>query len=202
MKQITVLSLLGLLAVAAPFTGASAGVEELAEKCGACHGKDGNSEHEKVPNIAGMSAVTVSDALNAYLSGDRPATKFKPEGGEETDMKAVAGKLSEDDIKAISEYFAGKTFMPHPQEVDAAQASYGRKVFKRDCEKCHSEGGTVADDDAAILAGQWKPYLQEQFDLFAAGDRIMPKKMRMRFEKLDDKELDALVEYLAGGGGK
>ena len=202
MKAIPLLSLVGLLALAAPLTGTAADVEQLAEKCGACHGKDGNSEHDKVPSIAGMSAVNLVDALTDFQGGDRPASRFKPEGGEETDMKEVTSKLSDADMQAVSDYFASKTFVPNWQPGDAEQARQGREIFKRSCEKCHSEGGTEADEDVPILAGQWKPYLQRQFDLFSSGEREMTKKMRMRFEKLDDQDLAALVEYLTGAGRK
>ena len=190
--------MLGLLA-SAPFATASADVAEMAKQCASCHGTDGNSKHEEVPNIGGMSAAYLHDTMMAYKDGDRPGKKFKPEDGEETDMNEVAKKLSEDDIQALADYYAGKEFVMHEQEVDAKYAAAGKKIFKSECEKCHSEGGTVADDDASILAGQWKAYLEHEFELFTSGDRVMPKKMEKRYEKLSDGKKKALTEFLAGG---
>lgn len=198
MKKLTAICLLGALA-SAPFTTASADVAEMAKKCASCHGADGNSKHEEVPNIGGMSATYLHDTMMAYQAGDRPGKTFKPDDGEETDMNAVAKKLSEDDINALAAYYAGKAFVAHEQEVDAKYAAAGKKLFDKACEKCHSEGGTVADDDAGILAGQWKAYLTHEFELFTSGERPMPKKMAKRFNKLDEKKKEAIIEFLAGG---
>lgn len=199
MKKLNLLPLAALMICATSFHGAMADVRALADQCDTCHGQGGNSEDEKVPNIAGMSAVFLSDTLSAYAAGDRPAVKYKPKDGEESDMNEVAKKLSEEDIAAISAYYADKTFAVHVQEVEAGLAAKGRKKFDKACDKCHSEGGTVADDDASLLMGQWKHYLKEQFAMFKDGRRIMPKKMKKRFDKLDDDELASILEYLAGG---
>ncbi|MEJ2405001.1 MAG: c-type cytochrome [Candidatus Thiodiazotropha sp.] len=199
MKMITKLSCTALLALTLPSGVLLADVQSLADKCDKCHGADGNSDDGKVPNIAGMSAIYISDTLNAYLSGDRKGVKYKPKEGDESDMEEVASKLSEDDIEAISEHYAGKTFQVHAQDVDAAKAAKGRKLFDKSCSKCHSEGGSVADDDAGILLGQWKPYIKEQFELFADGSRIMGKKMRKKFNKLSDEDKANILEFLASG---
>jgi sulfide dehydrogenase cytochrome subunit len=198
MRRITAIMVAGLLA--APWVGVSAGVDSIAKDCDACHGKDGNSEHGEVPSIAGMSAAYLGDAMAAYKSGERPGLKFKPKNGEETDMNAVAKKLSEDDIKGISKHYAANTFKPVTQSVDAALAAKGKKVFDKDCEKCHSEGGSVADDDAGIMGGQWKPYLVEQFKMFTEEKREMPKKMAKKFTKISEDDKTAIIEFLAGGG--
>jgi sulfide dehydrogenase cytochrome subunit len=200
MKKTIVLSLAGLISVAVPFATLQAGSDDMAAKCDNCHGKDGRSEDAKVPSIGGMSENYLHDTMMAYQSGDRPGVKYKPKSGDESDMNAVAKKLSESDISELAHHYADESFVPHPQSVDAAQAAKGKKVFDKHCEKCHSEGGSVADDDAGILAGQWKPYLEEQFKMFAEGARPMPKKMEKKFKKVDEGELAAIVEFLAGGG--
>jgi cytochrome subunit of sulfide dehydrogenase len=199
MKKMSVLSIAALIAVALPLGIAQADTKALADKCDNCHGKDGISEDPKVPNIAGVSAVFISDTFKAYLEGDRKAVKYKPKDGDESDMEQVANKLSDDEISAIADYYAGKPVKFHVQEVDAGMAAKGKKKFEKECEKCHSEGGTVADDDAGILMGQWKPYLQEQFKMFDSGDRLMTKKMRKKFEKLSDEDKAVILEYLASG---
>jgi len=198
MRNITAIVLAGLMG--APGISVSAGIDDIAKDCGACHGQDGNSEQGEVPSIAGMSAAYLGDAMDAYKSGARPALKFKPKDGEATDMNAVAKKLSEDEIKGISEHYAGLTFKPVKQSVDAALAAKGKKVFDSECEICHSEGGSFADDDAGILAGQWKPYLEEQFKLFNEEKREMPKSMAKKYTKVSDADKAAIIEFLAGGG--
>jgi sulfide dehydrogenase cytochrome subunit len=199
MKKMSLLPLVAIMTFATPFHSALADVQALADKCDACHGEGGNSEDEKVPNIAGMSTVFLGDTLSAYASGDRKGVKYKPKDGEESDMNEIAEKLSEEEISAIAEYYAGKKFAMHVQEVDAELADKGKKKFDKECDKCHSEGGTVADDDASLLLGQWKHYLKEQFSMFGDGSRTMPKKMQKKFDKLDDDDKASILEYLAGG---
>ncbi len=199
MKKLTMLTCAAFLSLGLPFGIALADVQAIADKCDNCHGKDGNSEDGKVPNIAGMSAIYLTDTLNAYVAGDRKGVKYKPKEGDENDMETVAKKLSEADIEGLATHYAGKQFIPHLQTVDADLAAKGKKIFDKDCEKCHSEFGTVADDDAGILLGQWKPYLKEQFEFFTDGSRTMSKKMAKKFEKLDDEAKAAIIEFLAGG---
>ena len=170
---------------------------DLTDKCDNCHGKNGNSEDDKVPSIAGFSAVTLEDAIEAYKSGDRPADKYKPKDGEETDMIEISKKLSDDDIKKSSAHYASQKFIPHKQTFDAKLAKKGAKVHKKRCEKCHSDNGANAEDDAAILAGQWKGYLKRQFDLIIAKEREVPKKMKKKIKKLKDGDTEALIEFYA-----
>jgi len=200
MKKTIIMSLAGLISIAIPLATLQAGSDALVDKCDACHGKEGRSEDGKVPSIGGMSETYLHDTMMAYRSGERPSVKYKPKDGDENDMNTVAKKLSESDINAVAAHYAGESFVAHPQSVDATLAAKGKKVFDKACEKCHSEGGSVADDDAGILAGQWKPYLEEQFKMFADGSRPMPKKMAKKFKKMDEGELAAMAEFLAGGG--
>jgi sulfide dehydrogenase cytochrome subunit len=172
-----------------------AGASELTDKCDKCHGKNGNSEDPKVPTIAGFSAATLEDILNQYKNEERPAEKYKPKGGEETDMVAVSKKLSDAQIKEVAKYYAGKKFIPHKQKFDAKLAKKGAKLHDRKCEKCHSDGGSNPEDDAAILAGQWREYLEHQFALIKKREREVPKKMWKKFKKLNDEKMKELIEF-------
>ncbi len=184
----------------APCIGMAAEIDQIIKDCDGCHGKDGNSEYGEVPSIAGMSVVYLHDTMAAYKSGDRPGLKYKPKDGAETDMNAVAKKLSDDDISALAEHYAALTFKPVKQSIDAALAAKGKEVYDSSCSKCHSEGGTVAADDAGIIGGQWKPYLQGQIKLFSEGKRDMPKKKKEKFSQLSDADKAAVIEFLANGG--
>jgi sulfide dehydrogenase cytochrome subunit len=199
MRKITRFLLAALLGLTLPFGLLQADVGKIAEKCDECHGEGGNSTDGEVPNIAGMSAIYLGDTLTAYVEGDRKGVKYTPDGGEESDMEEVAAKLSEGDISAIAEHYAAKTFKVHVQDVDADMAKKGRKIFDKNCDKCHGDGGSVADDDAGLLLGQWKPYLEKQFRLFEDGTRAMTKKMKKKFDKLSDQDKAEILEYLAGG---
>jgi len=183
-----------------PLASFADGAAIAKDKCAACHGDDGNSADPKVPSIAGFSAITITDMLEEYRSGDRKGDKYKPEGGDETDMNAVTKELSESDSEAVAEFYAGKKFKMQTNEVNAKLAKKGRKIHDKKCEKCHSEGGSLPDDDAALLAGQWKDYLVKEFGKLSNDERPMPKKMKKKFKKLNDAQKAALIEFYAGGG--
>jgi sulfide dehydrogenase cytochrome subunit len=177
----------------------AADVNKLVEDCTSCHGKDGASTESDVPTIGGFSAPTLTDNLTAYKKKERPCPETKYRGGakkgQKTDMCQVAKDLSDADIKGLAQHFAGKKFVRAQQKFDAALAKKGKEIHEHSCDKCHSEGGSLASDDAGILAGQWMPYLKEQFKDFKDGKRPMVKKMKPKFEKLDQAEIDALVNF-------
>lgn len=185
-----------LISAALPFSIAIADDAAMfKDKCGECHGDDGNSTDSKVPSIAGFSAATVEDIMSQYKSGDRVGDKYKPENGEETDMGAITKKLSDDEIKKIAVFLAAQKFKPVKQDFDEALAKKGKKKHKKKCEKCHSDNGSNAEDDAAILAGQHRAYLEKEFEKIASKEREVPKKMMKKFKKLKPEDRKALIEF-------
>ncbi len=165
-------------------TGANAVM--LADNCAGCHGTDGASVGPAIPSIAGMSAIYITDMMNAYKSDDIKSTI----------MGRIAKGYSEDEIGAMAGYYAAQPQARADQAFDSAKAAKGAKLHDKYCEKCHSEGGTLADDDSGIMAGQLMPYLQYSMDDFHNGDRAMPKKMKKKVKKLHKREGDAGVDAI------
>jgi sulfide dehydrogenase cytochrome subunit len=181
---------------AVPVVAAPDGARLAAEKCEACHGKNGNSEKEDVPSIAGFSDVMIGDSLAMFQSGERKGGKYEVDG-KEIGMDEIAGDLSEEDIEVLAMFYAEQTFQPRPQAFDAALAEQGAEIHDRKCENCHSEQGGNADDDAAILAGQWIPYMRAQYAAFRSGEREAPKKMEKKLDSLNDEDIEALINFYA-----
>ena len=105
--------------------------------------------------------------------------------------------MSDDDIEAIAEHYAGLPFTPAKQEFDAALATGGETVHSRECSRCHSDGGANADDEASILAGQWMGYLETTFAEYASGAREQPDKMKEKMDALSADDVQALLHYYA-----
>lgn len=191
-------SVLGLFLASAV---AAADINKIAEGCADCHGKDGVSAESKIPTIAGMSATYVADSMAAFKNKERPCDETKylsgPNKGKTNDMCKVAKELNDADTKAVAKHFAGKKFVRAKQKFDPALAKKGKEVHEDSCEKCHADGGSDAADDAGFLAGQWTPYLQETFNEYKAGKRPQPEKMKPKVDKLDKKEIEALLHYYA-----
>jgi sulfide dehydrogenase cytochrome subunit len=180
---------------ASPIVQADSDTKKLITSCEGCHGSNGNSENPDVPVIAGYSEDGFLDTLAAFRDDERIGVKFRIQGGPEMMMNDIAKGLSEEQVKALSKYFSSKAFTPRVQKVDMGLAKEGAVLHKKNCEKCHSEGGGSPQDDAAILAGQWMPYLTRQFENMKTGKRIVPSRMQKKINKLSEDDKKALVQF-------
>ncbi|QSA97434.1 c-type cytochrome [Methylococcus sp. EFPC2] len=185
------------LALSAPASAAE--VDKLVEACSACHGKEGANSEVDVPILGGTSAEYLNISLTEYKNKERPCVETKirdgAKKGGKTDMCQVAGELSEGDIKQLASYYAAQKFVRSAQKFDPALATKGKSLHEKGCEKCHSEGGSLASDDAAILAGQKMAYLDAALKDFVEGKRPIHKKMKPKIEELDKEDLEALVHF-------
>lgn len=68
--------------------------------CVQCHGPGGTGVGAAFPALAGQTSAYIAAQLHAFKNGTRP-------GGPQDLMKAVANKLSDGDITAVSNYFGG-----------------------------------------------------------------------------------------------
>ncbi|NOR40792.1 MAG: cytochrome c-553 [Gammaproteobacteria bacterium] len=177
--------------------------DTLISDCDDCHGKDGISTDDDIPIIAGQSYIVLEDALIAFSADEQPCKESEYRHGDTSraaiTMCSIAAELSDEDIEALSEHYENLSFVAAEQGFDSALADKGATIHERNCEKCHSEGGSLADDDAGILAGQWTPYLRSAFDQYISGERSMSKKMAEKMERVKPEDFDALLHFYASG---
>jgi sulfide dehydrogenase cytochrome subunit len=181
-------------------TLAFADVTDIAGECDRCHGADGVSAESDVPSIAGISSFILEEYIFEYQDDARACRESKYRSGDldqpATDMCVVANDLSESDVAAIAEFYGNKEFTSAEQEFDAQKAALGAKVHKKLCEKCHADGGSYADDDASILAGQWMPYLEQALADQVSGERTMlDEKMREKTDQLSEDDVELLIHF-------
>ena len=161
------------LAADAPELMSGASARMLSETCAGCHGTDGASVGPASPTIGGMNGEYFVELMKGFKNDE------------------VYGTI-----------IAGQKFVAAKQEFDESMVKDGQKHHDKYCEKCHSEGGVVLEEEEYyILAGQWTPYLQNALSDFREERREMPKKMKKQLDKLIEKEgdkgLDALWAYYA-----
>lgn len=177
----------GLLFAATTAIAAEPGMASartLAGTCAACHGTNGVSVGPSTPTLAGINAEYFVEVMQGFKSGTRHATV----------MNRIAKGYTDEEIKAMGTFFAGKKYVAHAQKADAAKVAKGKAVHKSNCEKCHEDGGR-ASEDGGILAGQWMPYLRYTMADFTSGQSEMPKKMKAKVEKLKPADVEALIHY-------
>ncbi len=205
MRSITPL-FLATLAALAMSTGVFAEAPSAAEDCASCHNKNGVSDDEDIPTIAGASAFFLENQMLIFKEGARPCAKEEFGEGEHEgiaeDHCDLAKELGEKEITELAAYFADQPFESADQKVDEDLAGMGAQIHEQRCQKCHSDGGSLALDDAGILAGQWKAYLVRAMQDYKAGDRWQPEKMQPAMEALSENDITALAEYYAREGKK
>ena len=93
------LLLASLLVALTPAVGAAnleAGKARATTVCAACHGANGVSVADTIPNLAGQRVAYLEAQLRALKAGTRKAPS----------MNAIAGQLSAEDIANVAAYFA------------------------------------------------------------------------------------------------
>ncbi|SIT41519.1 Cytochrome c4 [Paraburkholderia ribeironis] len=78
--------------------------------CGQCHGPAGSGVGAAFPPLAGQPAAYLSGQLHAWQKGLRPP-------GPLALMPVIASKLSEADITAVSDYYAGEPLAGNVKSV-------------------------------------------------------------------------------------
>jgi cytochrome c553 len=95
-----------LLVVFIPFAQAAdiaAGKAKVATVCAACHGANGVSVNDTIPNLAAQKAVYIENQLKSFREGARKAPNAT---SPIATMTAIARQLSPADIADVAAYFA------------------------------------------------------------------------------------------------
>ena len=174
----------------------------VTQVCAACHGADGNSAQPANPNLAGQHAdYTLKQLVNFKSQGDKPAERSNPI------MAGMVANLSAEDMRNLAAYFENQKPRPRtardPQLVKLGQTIYRGGVAARGvaaCTACHGPSGAGVPAQFPRLAGQYADYTAAQLKAFRAGERANDpnRMMRTLAEKLSDREIAALAEYIAG----
>ena len=99
---------LSVVLAVAPFTQAAdieAGKARAATVCAACHGANGVSVSDTIPNLAAQRAGYLESQLKAFKEGTRKAQSAT---SPTAIMNAIATQLSADDIANVAAYFSSQ----------------------------------------------------------------------------------------------
>jgi len=180
----------------------AADIVSLVQMCEGCHGKDGISAQPDVPIIAGFSYEGFMNTMDVFRENERIALSFQRPGEPETVMNEIAKSLTDEEADMLADYFSNRPFRAAEQTADEDLASRGEILHKQLCERCHKQNGAEPVMAAAILAGQWTPYLRRQFNNMLKGKRIIPRSMLRRIRDLPTQDIEALLNFYAQEGNK
>ena len=193
-------SLLTAAVVAAPaFSAAAAdlakGQETYGGVCIACHGEAGKSVLQENPVLAQQHPEYLVKQLSEYKSGKR----------NNAIMLGMAAMLSDEDMKNVSAYLAQQKADPGAA-TDKDLVALGETLARggipdrntASCAGCHSPNGAGIPAQYPRLSGQHAQYIVTQLNQFRDGTRDNNQQMTDVAAKLNDKEIKALGEYIAG----
>ena len=170
--------------------------EEIATKvCGACHAFDGNRGMTANPILQGQHPEYLVKQLKDFKSGVRANAV----------MKGFASTLSDEDMRNVAAFYASKTAKPgfatNKDTLAMGERIYRGGIADRKiaaCAGCHSPNGAGIPVQYPRLAGQHGEYSENQLIAFRSGQRANSLQMAGVAAKLNDKEIKALADYMAG----
>lgn len=163
--------------------------------CAACHGPDGNSMIPVNPKLAQQHPDYLVKQLTEFKSGKR-ANPI---------MMGMAAALSEDDMKNVAYWLASKKATPGAAQ-EKKLVLLGEKIYRGGiadrqipaCAGCHSPNGAGIPAQYPRLSGQHADYAVAQLNGFRDGSRSNSLQMTQIAAKLNDREIKAVADYIAG----
>jgi len=163
--------------------------------CASCHGVDGNSGTPAYPKLAQQHPEYLVKQLQEYKSGKRANAI----------MVGFATALSDEDMKNIAFWVTTKKAKAGTA-VDKDLAALGERIYRGGiqerqiaaCAGCHSPNGAGIPSQYPRLSGQHAEYTSAQLTYFRDGIRKNNLQMSQNAAKLNDREIKALADYIAG----
>jgi cytochrome c553 len=163
--------------------------------CAACHAADGNSGIPANPKLAQQHPEYLVKQLEEFKAGKR----------KNAIMQGFAAALTEDDMRNISYWVTAKKAKPGFAK-DKALVAMGERIYRGGiadrqvpaCAGCHSPTGVGMPSQYPRLAGQHADYVAAQLTGFRDGGRMNSLPMTQVAAKLNDREIKAVADYIAG----
>lgn len=153
--------------------------------CGNCHGKDGNSVRDYIPNLASQNAAYLFNQFELFAKGER----------KDYVMSRLAKNLSRQDRVNIALYFSQMPVKPRPQAV--ASSIKGEQMYNSLCFTCHQQDGH-GNGSYPRIAGQPYEFLIKTLNGFAGeDDRRANSPMAVIVGNMDKQQLKDVAAYVA-----
>ena len=163
--------------------------------CASCHGANGNSGTPANPKLAQQHPEYLVKQLQEFKSGKR----------NNAIMTGFASALSDQDMKNIAYWLTSKQaktgFAKDKELVSIGERIYRGGIADRQvpaCAGCHSPNGAGIPSQYPRLSGQHAEYTSTQLTAFRDGVRKNNLQMTQVAAKLNDREIKAVSDYIAG----
>jgi cytochrome c553 len=171
------------------------GAALFGQVCVACHAADGNSTTPANPKLAQQHPEYLIKQLQEYKSGKRANAI----------MSGFAGGLSDEDMRNVAYWLASQKATAGAA-TDADLVRLGERIYRGGiadrqiaaCAGCHSPNGAGIPAQYPRVSGQHAEYTATQLRYFRDGSRKNNAQMKGVAAKMNDREILAVSEYIAG----
>ncbi|WP_051219608.1 c-type cytochrome [Oceanobacter kriegii] len=159
--------------------------EERGILCFSCHGRDGNSKRDYIPNLASQNAAYLFTQFEHFANGIR----------KDYVMSKLAKQLTDKERVAIALYFADKEVKPRQQPV--APSDQGKQLYDSMCFACHGQSAHGSREYPRI-AGQPYEYLETTLlNFLSKNPERAQSPMVAVVQNLTEQQLKDVASYVA-----
>ena len=163
--------------------------------CVACHGAEGNSGIPVNPRLAQQHPEYLVKQLQEFKGGKRVNPIMQP----------MAAQLSDADMKNVAAWLGSRKAKPGFAK-DKDLVALGERIYRGGisdrqvpaCAGCHSPTGAGIPAQYPRLSGQHADYTGAQLTGFRDGVRKNSPQMAQVAARLNDREIKAVADYIAG----
>lgn len=153
--------------------------------CKHCHGEDGNSKRNYIPNLAEQNPIYLFNAFEKFANGER----------NDFVMSKLAKNLTLDDRVNIALYYGQQKVVINPSE-SASLREQGSVKFKQVCQGCHGVNGE-GKEDMPRLAGQPAEYISRTLKNFRSKDPSRAASIMLSIaENMSDEDIASVASYI------
>ena len=165
------------------------------QMCVACHTADGSRGSPANPILQGQHPEYLVKQLQEFKSGKR----------KNAIMAGMAAGLSEDDMRHVAAFYASKVAKPGTAK-NKDTLRLGERIWRGGitekavpaCAGCHGPTGAGNPSQFPRLGAQHADYTEAQMLGFRSGARANNAQMATIARKLNDGEIKAVSDYIAG----
>lgn len=170
---------------AADFDKARQAGKKAAFFCVNCHGADGNSAYDYIPNLSGQNAVYLMNQIEKFADGRR----------QDEFMSGLIKILKPEDRFNMAIYYSSQAVKPAPVK-NAGLAAKGKSTYETTCKACHGAQG-YGGEKIARLAGQQPVYIKQSLEQYRKGTKLRNDPvMGSIARRLKDEDIAALAAYI------
>lgn len=153
--------------------------------CKHCHGENGNSKRNYIPNLAEQNPIYLFSAFEKFANGER----------QDFVMSKLAKNLTLEDRVNIALYYGQQKVVYQPA-IDQQLSEKGQAKFQQICQGCHGAQGQ-GKQDMPRLAGQPAEYIKRTLELFRKKDPSRSTSVMFSIaENMTDEDIISVANYI------